>query len=229
MKIIRFLLGVLLIPFCLAATQTMISLIRAIQPSSARAIPPSALALGGGFLLWLFLYFTLSRPTRTYILAHELTHALWALMMRGKVVRMKISKESGSVTLSKSNFIITLAPYFFPLYTIIVIAGYYILSIFFEVETYYLYWLGLVGLTWSFHFTFTISTLLLRQNDIQEYGRLFSYMIVYILNIFGIGLWIVVVSAATLEQMVQFMQTHIDSISTRLWHILTLIFEKMAQ
>lgn len=229
MKVIRFFLGILLIPFCVAATQTVRSLIVLTQPLCVNAIPPSAWALGGGFFLWLFIFFTLPRPARTYVLAHELTHVLWASIMGAKVFHMRISRESGSVTLSKSNFLITLAPYFFPLYTIITIIGYYVLSIFLEVEAYYLYWLALVGLTWGFHFTFTISTLLQHQSDIQECGRLFSLAVVYLLNVLGIGLWVVIVSAATLEQMVEFMQKNLGLFASLLWNELGLIIEKFRQ
>ena len=34
-----------------------------------------------------------------------------------------------------------------------------------------------------------------RQPDIIAHGRLFSYTVIYILNLFGIGLWIVAVAA----------------------------------
>ena len=227
MKIISFPIGILLIPFCVSATQTAISLIQTIQPSSPQAIPPSAWSIVGGFLLWLFLFFTLPRPTRTYVLAHELTHALWGAVMGAKVSRIKISKERGSVTLSKTNFLITLAPYFFPLYTVIVICTYYVLSFFFEVETYYLYWLGLVGLTWGFHFTFTISTLLQRQSDIKECGRLFSYTLIYFLNVLGVGLWIVIVSSATCEQMVIFMTQYVGSTADTIWATLQSIMKSI--
>lgn len=224
MKTVKILLGILLIPFCVAATQTVISLIQAAQPSFAGVIPPSAWALSGGFLLWLFLYLTLPPPVRTYVLAHELTHALWASLMGAKVLRIKVSKEKGYVTLSKSNFLIILAPYFFPLYTVLVIIGYYILSIFVEVEPYYLYWLGLVGFTWSFHFTFTLSSLFHHQRDIKECGRISSYAFIYLLNMMGIGLWIVIVSAATLEQMVESMKINIGLIAVLLWRVLGEIF-----
>jgi hypothetical protein len=46
-------------------------------------------------------------------------------------------------------------------------------------------------LTWAFHFTFTLQSLLTSQPDIQEYGRLFSYSLIYLLNVAGIALWIV--------------------------------------
>ncbi|MFH0881198.1 MAG: hypothetical protein V2A34_15915, partial [Lentisphaerota bacterium] len=126
-------------------------------------------------------------------------HALWAALMGAKVSALKVSKKGGSVRLSKKNFLITLAPYFFPLYTVLVMAGYFILNLFFDLRLYEPFWLGLVGFTWGFHLTFTVTTLMEHQPDIHENGRLFSYAVIYLLNILGIGLWIVMVASPTLE------------------------------
>ena len=208
MKILTFFVGVFLLPVCFAVSETAVSLIRAITPSLSATIPASVWALGGGFLFWIFLYFTVPMPVRTYVLAHELTHALWGAMMGARIFRMRVSKDTGSVTMSKSNFLITLAPYFFPLYTVIVISGYYILSVFYDVHEYQLFWLGLVGFTWGFHFTFTISTLLQHQSDIKEYGAVFSYVLIYLLNVVGICIWILIVSDVTIEQMIRFFWAH---------------------
>jgi len=204
MKILHFLVGLLLVPLCVAASGMVFDLVCGIHSGTA-VLPPPVLSLVGGFVLWLALYYTVSHPVRSYILAHELTHALWASLMGVEVTSLKVGKSGGSVTLSKSNFLITLAPYFFPLYTVIVIGSYYVLSIFFEVERAYLVWLGLIGFSWGFHFTFTVTTLLQHQSDIDECGVVFSYAVIYVMNVLGIGLWIVMVSPATLEQMIGFM------------------------
>lgn len=219
-------MGLLLLPFCVALTRMVLSVIRLIQPESTAAVPPSAWALGGGFVCWILLYFTMPRPARSYVLAHELTHALWGLMMGARVSKMRISKEGGSVTLSKSNMFITLAPYFFPLYTVLVIIGYYILSVFFPVEEYYLFWLCAVGFSWGFHFTFTISTLMQHQSDIKEYGALFSYSVIYLFNVFGIVLWIILVSAVTLEQTVEHFWIHLKDIMIWCWHALNIAVDQ---
>jgi hypothetical protein len=218
LRVLRFLAGVLLIPLCIAATLTVISLVRTAPPIIGEGIPPSAWALAGGFLFWLFLYFTMPRPARSYVLAHELTHALWGALMGAKVFGIKVSKESGCVRLSKTNFLIMLAPYFFPLYTVLIIVGYYVLSIFMEVEKYYICWLGFIGFTWGFHLTFTIATLMQQQSDIQKCGRLFSYAVIYLFNALGICLWIVIVSAATFEQMVEMTGMYMASIAAFVWN-----------
>jgi len=229
LRVLRFIAGVLLIPVCVAVTMTIAGLLRSVQPESAGTIPPAVWALGGGFLAWLLIYFVLPRPVRTYILAHELTHALWGALMGAKVFGMKISREKGSVTLSKTNFLVTLAPYFFPLYTVVIILGYYLLAIFFEVERYHMWWLALVGLTWGFHLTFTVSTLAQHQSDIKECGYLFSYAIIYLFNAIGIAFWIVLVSAATVEQMVELLSTDTCAVATRIWDFLARISVKNRQ
>ena len=144
-----------------------------------------------GYALWLAVYFAPPRPFRTYVLAHELTHALWGVLTGARIHRLSVSRHQGSVTLSKNNVLITLAPYFFPLYTMLVIAAYGVLSVFYDLEPYAPFWLMLVGLTWGFHFTFTLSTLLQHQTDITQYGRLFSYGIIYLMNVLGMALWVV--------------------------------------
>ncbi len=208
MRILTFFTGVLLIPVCFAVSETALSLVRASSPDESMAIPVAGWALLGGFLFWIFLYFTVPMPVRTYVLAHELTHALWGVLMGARIFRMRVSGDSGSVTMSKSNFLITLAPYFFPLYTVIVIAGYYVLSIFYDVSRYYLLWLGLVGFTWGFHFTFTISTLLQHQKDIKVYGAVFSYSLIYLFNVAGICAWVVLITDVSFGQMVDYFQAH---------------------
>jgi hypothetical protein len=217
LRIVRFFIGLLLLPVCVAVTQAVVSLARLAQAASDSIIPLSAWAFGGGFVLWLIVFLTLPRPVRTYVLAHELTHALWGTLMGEKVLGMRVSAQKGSVTLSGSNFLITLAPYFFPLYTILVIIGYALLALFWEPGDYYLVWLALVGLTWGFHFTFTISSLLQHQTDIKECGHLFSYTIIYLFNILGIGFWIVAVSSPTLEQFVGIIGADTARLAVLMW------------
>ena len=108
-----------------------------------------------------------------------------------------------SVTLDKTNFVIALAPYFFPLYTILVIIGFYALALFFDLHTYEPFWLGLIGLTWCFHLTFTIRTLLQHQPDIHQHGRVFSYSIIYLANVLGVALWIVLIASPSLQTLAQ--------------------------
>lgn len=205
---LRILVALALLPLCLAFTETAFDLLVMAQPPGGGIIPATAQAVGGGYLLWLVIFFTMPRPVRSYVLAHELTHALWAALMGGRVSKLRISKTGGSVIVSKTNFLITLAPYFFPLYTALVILLYVVLGFFVSVEEYYLVWLALVGFTWGFHFTFTVTTLLQHQSDIEEYGHLFSYVIIYVLNILGVCVWVTMVASPTLRDLVHAVAGH---------------------
>ena len=194
MKFLKLLIGILLLPLCVAATRSVVALLFAIKPGDVGAVPLASWWLAGGFALWLVLFYALPRPTRSYVLAHELTHAIWGMLMGAKISKIKVSKNSGYVSLSKTNFLIGLAPYFFPFYTMCVIVVYFVLSFFIDMSRYELFWLAAVGLTWGFHLTFTIATLMTHQPDITEHGRLFSYAVIFLFNVLGIGLWIVAVT-----------------------------------
>ena len=214
MKLVKFLVGLLLLPPCVAFSKALWDLVVAIHPESEWILPAPAIALLAGLALWLILYYTLPRPVRSYILAHELTHALWGALMGAEIFSISVHEDHGSVELSKNNFIITLAPYFFPLYTVLAVVGYYILGMFFDVAAYHLFWLAAVGLTWGFHLTFTISALMHHQTDIQQHGHLFSYAVIYLLNVLGICIWVVMVTSVTLEMMLTVTQEHMTAASS---------------
>ncbi|MBN1671589.1 MAG: hypothetical protein JXR37_11175 [Kiritimatiellae bacterium] len=202
-KWFRFACGLALVPACVAVTRADWLLVKSVYPSLRSAIPPAGWALITGFMLWTAIYVLLPRPLRAYVLSHEITHALWGWVMGATVHSIRVKKDGGSTTLSHSNFLITLAPYFFPLYTLCVILAYYLLLVFFDLRRYQIVWLGLIGFTWGFHATFSISSLLRHQTDIREQGRLFSAAVIVILNLLGIGLWIVLVASPGLRQFVQ--------------------------
>ena len=192
-KFLKMLIGIALLPVCWAVSAATFSLYRLSGESAGDGM--TAWALPIGFVLWTVLYFVLPRPTRTYVFGHELTHALWALMMGGRVGELRINRDGGHVEVTKTNFVITLAPYFFPFYCFLVIAAYYLAGIWFDVEAYRVWWLGAIGFTWAFHITFTVNMLTVRQPDIQEHGRIFSYTVIYLMNVLVIGVWMVLVGS----------------------------------
>ncbi len=195
-RFFKMLAGIALLPACWAVSIA----VHALYQTSIDPAPNgfAAWALPVGFALWVALFFLLPRPFRTYVLGHELTHAMWALMMGGRVGKLKVGRSGGHVELTKTNFAITLAPYFFPFYTFIVIAAYYLAGIWLETGSYQAWWLGAVGFTWAFHITFTIHMLAERQPDIQEHGRIFSYAVIYLMNVLVIGIWMVLVGVPKL-------------------------------
>lgn len=113
------------------------------------------------------------------IFFHELTHAFFAIIMLNRLENFNVSRGSGSIEYTgKTNWIISLSPYFFPMITTVFIIISYIIKVNFRI-----YVLHIIGIS----FTFFILTLsdgsLLKQTDIQKSGRIFSILIISILNL----------------------------------------------
>jgi len=124
-----------------------------------------------------------SVPGRVYVFGHELTHAFWTILFRGKIKEFNVSSKSGSVITSKSNFLISLAPYFFPIYTFLIIFIFYILAFFLPVSKYIEWLFFFVGVSYSFHIFLNFESLSIGQSDVKKTGKVFSYIVITILNI----------------------------------------------
>ena len=197
----KFLTGLLLLPLCLALSMTLWRAIVILAQSPTRLPLLHAFAGVSGIVLWAVIWIFLPPMTRTYVLGHELTHALWAMLFGGKASGLKVGERGGSVRVSKNNAWITLSPYFFPLYTFIV-ALVWLFSAWLvpAVKPYapiFVFW---VGMTWSFHLTFTLRFLAYNQPDVREHGRLFSYALIYALNVLSIGAALVAVGSWTFPE-----------------------------
>ncbi|MEI7899300.1 MAG: hypothetical protein WCK89_03545 [bacterium] len=225
-RLLRFLTGAALLPLCVSVSLALLETLRSI-PASSSFLSPETSWLLTGYFLWLGMWFFLPQPVRAYVVAHELTHALWGMLFGGRVRNWNISTRGGSVSLSKSNMLITLAPYFFPLYTVIVILLHLLIRWFVNPVPLPLVWLFFVGLTWGFHVTFTVQSLMITQPDILVYGRLFSYVIIYLFNLAGVGLWVVCTTSATFSTFSDALIAHTvnvyasvhDEIHTRATHL----------
>ncbi|MDH3346071.1 MAG: hypothetical protein OEL75_02690, partial [Kiritimatiellaceae bacterium] len=160
------LIGIFLLPLCWAVSRAVFLLL-----TMTLARVSSDWALAAGFLVAVLGFFLLPQAFRTYVLGHEMTHAIAGLLMGAKIGKMKVGRDGGHVELSKNNFMISLAPYFFPFYTGLVIGLWVVAGFFCDVSSFEMWWLGLVGLTWGFHVTFTIYMLSQHQPDVQVNGR----------------------------------------------------------
>lgn len=186
-RFLRFMLAIAALPFCAAQAGTLWNAIFfSAELRITENIPSGAIAFGAGFLAFFVLILICPTPVRTYVLGHELTHALWGLAFGARVSNIKVAASGGSVLLSKSNVWITLAPYFFPFYTMLVAFIALITRIFIDPLPFTSVWIFALGFTWCFHVYFTIDALFQRQPDILEYGRLFSWVFIWVANLTGI-------------------------------------------
>lgn len=79
---------------------------------------------GGGILLMVLI--RMVRPLRSLFgywqtFEHELVHLITSKMFGGKFVEIKVGLTGNQVIMSKTNFFVRLAPYIFPLYSILIV------------------------------------------------------------------------------------------------------------
>lgn len=179
---LRLVLAVALLPACWAAVRTLLDATVRAAGSEGAFAPPTLSLLGGMAVAAVFWGF-LSRQTRLYVFGHELTHALWGLLFGAIPSRLRVRASGGSVNLTKTNVLITLAPYFFPFYTFVVLLLAAIVSFFVRPLPGLPAWLFVLGFTWSFHLLFTLAALARHQPDVHVYGRLFSWTFIWLANV----------------------------------------------
>jgi hypothetical protein len=191
---VKFVVALFLLPLCAILTETFFT-------SFARATVSQRLWAGEEFwffslgaVLWLIAFFGLPRPMVVYVFGHELTHAFWVLLMGGRVSRFKVGRDGGHIITNRNNFWIALAPYFFPLYSLIALAAYGILSLFFDMQPYGRLLYGIIGVTWAFHFCFTCWMIPKNQTDLTDNGTFFSLVVIYLMNLFLLCVMLILAS-----------------------------------
>jgi len=177
-KWLKFIIGLLLLPACVGAARTLARVIS----YSGRA-DTIWIALLAGAACWLTIFCLLPKPMRIYVFGHELTHALWTWLFGGRVKKFKATGNGGYVVVTKSNFLIALAPYFFPVYVVVVIAAFAIGHFLWNWRNYIVFCHLLIGAAYAFHVTLTVHILRIRQTDITSQGYLFSAVVIFLGNV----------------------------------------------
>lgn len=178
LKWFKFLVALLLLPVCAGAAAALWRVV--IASGRAEAVWVATLA---GVACWLVIFFMMPKPMWIYVLGHELTHALWAWLFGGQVKRLKVTAKGGHVIVTKTNFLIGLAPYFFPLYAVLVVAVFVTGHLIWNWQGILVWFHLLLGAAYAFHVTLTVYILQNRQTDITEQGYLFSAVIIFLGNV----------------------------------------------
>ncbi len=224
-KLVKFFVALLILPAAIGLTLTGWEVAR--RGVAVAVTAGSGLAFAAGYALWLVVFALLPKPMRTYVLGHELTHALWAWCLGARVGGLKVRKSGGEVRTSKTNWAIVLAPYFFPFYAMLFIILFFVAHLIWGLDRWMWVLFFLVGLGWSFHVSFTAMMLLTTsQPDLKSQGLFFSLVVIYSMNLLTI-----LVTAALLSRAVDFLwlgQTLVHDVWTtygwtldkvlRLWH-----------
>jgi len=180
---VKFLVGIFLLPPAWVLTQTFFTAFARTTLHDSFWATEEFWFFALGSFLWFVAFFSLPKPVLIYVFGHELTHAFWVFLMGGKVHQIRVGRDGGHVIADKTNTWIALAPYFFPIYSILVIWLYGMLSIFFDVYPYRLWLFGAVGATWAFHLSFTCWMIPKGQPDLEYGGTFFSLVVIYLINL----------------------------------------------
>ncbi len=178
LKWFKFFVAFLLLPVCVGAGMALWKVLGACGGVAVVWVP-----LLAGAACWLVIYLLLPKPMWIYVFGHELTHALWAWLFGGQLKKLKVSSGGGHVVVSKSNFLIVLAPYFFPLYVALVVAVFALGRWLWDWRSYLVWFHLLVGAAYAFHVTLTWHVLQTRQSDITSQGWVFSSVIIFLGNV----------------------------------------------
>jgi len=177
LKWAKMFIAILLLPVCVSAAKTLWMVMRACGGADITLVP-----IGAGAACWVVIYLLLPKPMWIYVFGHELTHAIWAWLLGGRVRKFRATSDGGHVLVDKSNFLIALAPYFFPFYAAVVVVVFAVGHWAWGWKGYLIWFHLLVGAAYAFHVTLTTHVLKTRQSDITNQGYLFSAVVIFLGN-----------------------------------------------
>ncbi len=191
---LRLLIGVVLLPLSGALLWVSAKTLAGVAVHSSSAAPFAA-GLVLAFCLWAIHRWLIIDPIGpvgwaargarwSYVLGHELTHAMAAWATGGSVYAISVGEKEGHVDLSHSNAFVALAPYCVPFYALAVAVGYRILLWAKPEAGGEALFLFLLGGTLGAHLAFTWDSLTqTRQPDLDAAGGvLFSVALIAIAN-----------------------------------------------
>ena len=185
--------GVLLLPVCWVASRTFFEAFAHATVRGRFWASEELYHFILGVLVWTLAFFLLPKMIRTYVFGHELTHALWVWAQGGRVSAFVVGRDGGYIIADRRDFLVSLAPYFFPLYSIVAILAFSAAGWFYPwLWLYQKYLFMAVGMTWAFHFTFTCWMIPKQQTDLLLHGTFFSLVVIYLANLLVLTTFFVV-------------------------------------
>lgn len=179
-RLLKLLIALVLLPTAvLTFAQTVRILLAVLGQLSAAVSFVAGLVVYSGIH---YGYYNFSRP---YVFAHEITHALAALLCGCRIKDVSIGQDSGYVKMDRCNAFVVLAPYFVPAYVIAAALVYVIADLFVDVSPYRQVFLFVIGFFTAFHFIQTFKTLFeADQPDLKlAGGKVFSVVMITLANL----------------------------------------------
>ena len=147
------------------------------------------MAMAAGFFLFFIARSFMDGTTRVglEVAAHELTHAFFALLTFHKVKGIRINPDDTGGAMSfegEGNWLIIIAPYFFPLYALFVMGGISLYTMFAPTN---LILNIILGFFTGFHFDMVGSQIHEKQTDLPKVGYPFCAAFLFPANLWMVG------------------------------------------
>jgi hypothetical protein len=184
-SLIKFIVGLFLLPLAWVLTETFLQAFATSVKHGLLASQSFGCFAAGAVLFGvLFLIIPHRILMIPYVLGHEVTHALWVWIFGGKVAdQFHVSMEGGHVLTDRVNTWIVLAPYFFPIYSLLVVTIYGAASLVADLNAFRWVLFLALGITLAFHLVFTCLLIIKGQPDLHYGGTFFSLMVIYLINL----------------------------------------------
>ena len=145
--------------------------------------------LGGfGFMVFAWIFLIGRKDFIASTIEHEMTHAIFALLTFHNVTNIEADYEGSGVTAFRGgrNWLITIAPYFFPTLSVGVII---VTLITFLITGQVVSWLNLaLGMTTGYHFLAVIFEIHPQQTDLQKVGFFWAFLFIPSANLLSYAL-----------------------------------------
>lgn len=184
LRLIKFALALALLPLCYGMTRGVGDVFQSAWTHYRAAQHDLSYWFAAGTGVFALLAAVLWRPVVVYVFGHELVHALATWLCLGSVSNFKASTSGGSITSSKSNTLIRLAPYCVPLYALLAAGIYLGLNVWWRPLHGQLHWaMAALGFFYAFHVGFTVWSMHRDQPDLKPDGWCFSLVVIYLANL----------------------------------------------
>lgn len=179
-KIIKIALCVILIPLIVGYAATIKDYLVQLNLTNT-GVRAFSIGIIIGVIVWIIFF---RRPNFFTTFEHEFCHLVVGLAFLKKPrLFMASEKRGGVVQLYGDNFLISLAPYFLPIFSYLILPFYFLIESRFKV-----YFLMVLGITAIYHLLSNIfNQFSYTQSDIKASGRVFSTIFLLFANLITYG------------------------------------------
>lgn len=170
------------------ALYMLVSLPACLQFIRAYRFSGADVFLIGGFIFFFFCRTMMDSNMKQsmQVVAHELTHTVFAMLTLHKIKSIRVNPDDSGGAMSfegKGNWLITIAPYFFPLFGVLAMLG---ITIYLRLAPATNFLGGILGFFIGYHLDTVASQIHDKQTDLTDVGYKFCVMFLPAANLMAV-------------------------------------------